>query len=158
MTWVPCNCCDAFWCTAHKKHTHDCACPPAEEWTTDPYAAPRKKKDAMMYFVLDQAADGADYFYVAGGSPRSRHVWTTDVLLAALFLTPEDAARAVDELGDPGLLVAALPESFAAFVVERHNYTETLDALDSLDRVADDFIEKANAFARELQDPKQDNK
>lgn len=107
-----------------------------------------------MYFVLDQAADGADYFYVAGGSPRSRHVWTTDVLLAALFLTPEDAARAVDELGDPGLLVAALPESFSSFVVERHNYTETLD---SLNRVADDFIEQANAFARELQDPEQDN-
>jgi len=103
-----------------------------------------------MYFVLDRAAD---YFYVAAEPDEDGvlvHHWTRDVLLAALFTTAEHAARAVDELGDPGLLVAALPESFAAFVVERHSYAETLDALDALDRVAADFIEQSNAFARAL--------
>ena len=152
MTWTPCNCCDAFWCTAHKKHAHDCECPPAEEWTTNPYAAPRKKKDVMLYFVLDQDAPpaGVDYFYAAA-EPDDDGVlvysWVTDVLLAALFLTPEDAARAIDELGNRRLLIASLPEPFSSFVVERHNYVATLDALD---RVADDFIEQSNAFARAL--------
>ena len=49
MTWVPCNCCDTFWCTAHKKHAHDCECPPAEEWTTDPYS--EEEEDTMLFTV-----------------------------------------------------------------------------------------------------------
>jgi hypothetical protein len=109
----------------------------------------------MMYFVLDQAADGADYFYVAAEPDEDGvlvHHWTRDVLLAALFTTAEHAARAVDDIGDPGLLVAALPESFAAFVVERHSYAETLDALDRVEKRAADFIEQSNAFARAIQE------
>ena len=160
MTWTPCNCCDAFWCTAHKKHTHDCACPPAEEWTTDPYVASKRRRSgsgAALYFVLDQASEGGvDLFYVAGecgvdegdgGEGTVVHYWTEDVLLAALFTTAEDAARAVVDIGDPGLLVAALPESFAAFVVERHNYAETLDRVE---KQASDFIRQSNAFARAI--------
>ena len=41
MTWVKCKC-GNFWCTAHKKHAHECECPPIEEWETDPYQAPKK--------------------------------------------------------------------------------------------------------------------
>jgi hypothetical protein len=37
--WVPCRCCDNFWCTVHQRHVHDCPCPPIEEWETDPYSA-----------------------------------------------------------------------------------------------------------------------
>ena len=101
----------------------------------------------MIYFVLDQAAD---YFYASAEPDEDGvlvHHWTRDVLLAALFTTAEDAARAVDDIGDPGLLVAALPESFAAFVVERHNYTETLDRVE---KQAANFIEQSNAFARAI--------
>lgn len=106
----------------------------------------------MLYFVLDQDAPpaGVDYFYAAA-EPDDDGVlvysWVTDVLLAALFLTPEDAARAIDELGNRRLLIASLPEPFSSFVVERHNYVATLDALD---RMADDFIEQSNAFARSI--------
>jgi len=35
--WVPCSCCEDFWCSLHNKHTADCDCPPLEEWETDPY-------------------------------------------------------------------------------------------------------------------------
>jgi hypothetical protein len=35
--WVPCPCCENFYCTIHRVHAHDCECPPVEEWTTDPY-------------------------------------------------------------------------------------------------------------------------
>lgn len=109
-----------------------------------------------MYFILDQDAPpaGVDYFYAAA-EPDDDGVlvysWVTDVLLAALFLTPEDAARAIDELGNRRLLIASLPEPFSSFVVERHNYVATLDALY---RRADDFIEQANAFARAIQGPR----
>ena len=154
MTWVPCNCCDNFWCTSHKKHAHECECPPAEEWTTNPYAVPRKKKDAMLYFILDQADDGgADHFYVAGELDEDGvivHYWTQDLLLACVFIHAEDAACTVDALDDLHLAVAALPESLVAFVVERHNYTETLDRVE---KQAANFIEQVNAFARAIQGP-----
>lgn len=35
--WVPCDCCENYWCTIHKMHAHDCACPPIEGWKTSPY-------------------------------------------------------------------------------------------------------------------------
>jgi len=36
--WERCVCGD-MWCHEHGKHTHECSCPPIEEWTTDPYKA-----------------------------------------------------------------------------------------------------------------------
>ncbi len=36
--WTPCECCGELLCTIHRTHTHDCGCPPVEEWTVDPYA------------------------------------------------------------------------------------------------------------------------
>lgn len=36
-TWIPCPCCENFWCLAHDRHAFECACPPIEEWTRDPY-------------------------------------------------------------------------------------------------------------------------
>ena len=35
--WIRCPRCDDFWCAIHNQHTADCACPPIEEWNTDPY-------------------------------------------------------------------------------------------------------------------------
>lgn len=73
-----------------------------------------------MYFILDQADDGgADRFLRYTSIPP---VWTTDLLLACSFPRAEEAARAVDEIGDPGLLVAALPEDSSSFWLERENY------------------------------------
>lgn len=37
--WVPCECCEEFVCTIHGGHVCDCACPPIEEWETDPYSS-----------------------------------------------------------------------------------------------------------------------
>lgn len=34
--WVPCECGD-WYCRIHDQHTSECACPPIEDWTTDPY-------------------------------------------------------------------------------------------------------------------------
>lgn len=36
--WVPCKCCDEFWCNLHRRHAFECDCPPIEEWTVDPYS------------------------------------------------------------------------------------------------------------------------
>ena len=36
--WIPCpDGCGNFLCTVHKTHVHDCACPPIDEMTFDPY-------------------------------------------------------------------------------------------------------------------------
>lgn len=108
-----------------------------------------------MYFIFDQADDGgADHFYVAGERDVDGvlvHYWTQDLLLACMFPRAEDAARTVDALDDPHLAVAALPESLSAFVVERHNYAETLDRVE---KQAANFIEQVNAFARAIQGPR----
>ena len=111
----------------------------------------------MLYFILDQADDGgADHFYVAGERADDGvlvHYWTQDLLLACVFIHAEDAACTVDALDDPHLAVAALPEALAAFVVERHSYNETRDALDRVEQQAAALIEQANAFARAIQSP-----
>jgi len=36
-TWVPCGGCSDWYCRVHKRHAHECSCPPAEEWTHSPY-------------------------------------------------------------------------------------------------------------------------
>ena len=107
-----------------------------------------------MYFIFDQAADGVDYFY-AGSEPDEDdvlvHYWVTDVLSAAMYATAQYATQVVDdELDDPNLIVAALPESLSAFLVERHNYSETLHRVE---QQAANFIEQVNAFARAIQGP-----
>lgn len=33
--WIRCPGCENYWCTVHKKHAHDCECPPAEDWYAD---------------------------------------------------------------------------------------------------------------------------
>ena len=35
--WILCPCCDAYLCTIHDMHVHDCTCPPIEEWHQSPY-------------------------------------------------------------------------------------------------------------------------
>jgi len=35
--WVKCPCCENFFCTIHRMHVHDCACPEIDDWTVDPY-------------------------------------------------------------------------------------------------------------------------
>lgn len=37
--WMPCPCCDDWWCNIHGMHTGECPCPEIDEWETDPYAA-----------------------------------------------------------------------------------------------------------------------
>lgn len=39
-TWIPCPCCENFYCTIHQKHSHECECPPIEEMDFDPYTRP----------------------------------------------------------------------------------------------------------------------
>lgn len=36
--WIPCPSCEEFLCTIHGTHAFECACPPIEEWTKDPYS------------------------------------------------------------------------------------------------------------------------
>ena len=35
--WIPCPCCDDYWCVIHDAHAYDCDCPEIDEWTVDPY-------------------------------------------------------------------------------------------------------------------------
>ena len=36
--WVPCKGgCGEYWCKLHDMHAFECACPPIEEWTVNPY-------------------------------------------------------------------------------------------------------------------------
>lgn len=35
--WVPCQGCDAYWCTIHGQHVFECPCPPIEGWDVSPY-------------------------------------------------------------------------------------------------------------------------
>jgi hypothetical protein len=44
--WTPCDC-GEFWCTIHGGHAHECACPPIEEWETDPYTAKEERPRTM---------------------------------------------------------------------------------------------------------------
>ncbi len=37
--WIPCPDCEDMFCTIHQMHTHECPCPPIEEWEIDPYTA-----------------------------------------------------------------------------------------------------------------------
>jgi hypothetical protein len=36
--WMRCTDCGDFWCNVHRQHVADCACPPPEAWTQDPYS------------------------------------------------------------------------------------------------------------------------
>ena len=38
--WVPCPCCQEYWCMRHGCHAFECECPAIQEWTTDPYSDP----------------------------------------------------------------------------------------------------------------------
>ena len=36
--WVECaEGCGEWWCRLHGQHAYECACPPADKWTVDPY-------------------------------------------------------------------------------------------------------------------------
>lgn len=35
--WVPCDDCEEFVCVIHGGHVAECACPPVEKWSCDPY-------------------------------------------------------------------------------------------------------------------------
>ena len=35
--WIPCPCCDDYWCVIHDAHAYDCDCPEIDEWTVNPY-------------------------------------------------------------------------------------------------------------------------
>lgn len=37
--WVPCPCCENYWCLIHNAHAHECPCPPTEDWLKDPYGS-----------------------------------------------------------------------------------------------------------------------
>lgn len=41
--WIPCLSCGEAFCQLHDKHVADCACPPIEEWTVDPYLTGGRK-------------------------------------------------------------------------------------------------------------------
>jgi DNA (cytosine-5)-methyltransferase 1 len=36
--WIPCRCCDEYWCNVHQAHAFECPCPPREAWPASPYA------------------------------------------------------------------------------------------------------------------------
>lgn len=37
--WIPCGCCDEFYCTIHGVHAFECDCPEIELWgDVDPYS------------------------------------------------------------------------------------------------------------------------
>lgn len=35
--WTPCSHCAEYWCRIHRRHVFECACPPVEDWPTNPY-------------------------------------------------------------------------------------------------------------------------
>ena len=35
--WIPCLCCEEYWCTIHQEHAFECPCPEIEEWPRSPY-------------------------------------------------------------------------------------------------------------------------
>jgi hypothetical protein len=37
--WIRCPDCDSVFCTIHRKHTDECACPEIDEWKLNPYQA-----------------------------------------------------------------------------------------------------------------------
>lgn len=53
IPWVKCRC-ENYWCNIHKKHAHECECPPIDDWTTDPYTdhimkkPPKKKPENIL--------------------------------------------------------------------------------------------------------------
>jgi len=37
LAWLPCDCCDEYWCVIHKKHAFECECPEIEAWEENGY-------------------------------------------------------------------------------------------------------------------------
>ncbi len=36
--WMPCPCCDDWWCNVHEMHTGECPYPEIDEWDSDPHS------------------------------------------------------------------------------------------------------------------------
>lgn len=45
--WISCRC-GGWWCTAHRRHVSECACPPIEEWGSDPYTDPYARESIPL--------------------------------------------------------------------------------------------------------------
>ena len=41
--WIRCPGCQDYWCRIHHRHAFECACPPIEDWTVDPYTTHPKE-------------------------------------------------------------------------------------------------------------------
>ena len=50
--WIPCPCCENYWCTIHGKHAHECECPPIEDWLHSPYSAAPKSNESAWQVKL----------------------------------------------------------------------------------------------------------
>lgn len=83
--WVPCPCCDNFLCTLHGEHAHDCACPPIDDWTLDPYSQGGVAPETCVCAAL-RFPDG----YVVRGH---RH---DDAMRTAGGMTPARSAKRGD--------------------------------------------------------------
>ena len=56
--WVPCRCCDNYWCRVHERHAHECPCPPVEEWDNSPYASGLPGQDVRFLEWIDAPVHG----------------------------------------------------------------------------------------------------
>lgn len=57
--WVPCPCCENYWCNLHEKHAYDCPCPPIEEWNESPYRREARMATAIVILTVLALADRA---------------------------------------------------------------------------------------------------
>ncbi len=81
--WQRCGCCENFWCNVHRRHAHECKCPPVEEWASSPYAgcpepsmglvlAAKRIIEAVnpRWWVVENVRGASKYLTPLFGKPR----------------------------------------------------------------------------------------
>jgi hypothetical protein len=69
--WILCQCCGGYLCTIHGAHTHDCPCPPIDEWETDPYGATSMTLAERLARLFEDHDTNANAVAVAGQLDRN---------------------------------------------------------------------------------------
>ena len=72
--WIPCECCDEYWCTYHEAHAHQCLCHCIEDWDDeiqrDPYTDPVDEEIEFYLSEIERVFDERERAPIKWKSPH----------------------------------------------------------------------------------------